>query len=167
MPSNLQQMRHSIDQVLADLSSLPLRELVEDLRRNVQAIEGLPLDDLMASLRGAVEGMDTLPIEDLVGDLRRTVQAIEASGELPQSRGEHAGADPCDRRRGRSAMGQVDSTMMSLDGFVGPDSELRFAMTELMAELTDASRSLRAFAEVLAQNPEALLYGKDGGDEFQ
>ena len=49
---------------------------------------------------------------------------------------------------------------------MGPDSELRYSMTQLMLELTDASRSLRVFAEYVAEHPEALLLGKDEEDGF-
>jgi paraquat-inducible protein B len=60
----------------------------------------------------------------------------------------------------RSALKASEETIESIDGMVSEHSEFRFELELLLREVTLAARSLRAFADYLERNPDALLRGK-------
>lgn len=60
----------------------------------------------------------------------------------------------------RSALSSAESTLDEIDGTVSENSEFRYQIDTLLRELTLAARSLRAFADYLERNPDALLRGK-------
>ena len=50
----------------------------------------------------------------------------------------------------------------SAQGILGRDSPTMNDLRRLLKESTDTMRSMRALAEMLERNPEALLRGKQG-----
>jgi paraquat-inducible protein B len=46
---------------------------------------------------------------------------------------------------------------------IGADSQIRYDLTQLMKELTEAARSIRLLASYLERHPDALIRGKAGG----
>ena len=60
----------------------------------------------------------------------------------------------------RSALQSTAEAIGSIDGMVSENSEFRFELETLLREITQAARSLRAFADYLERNPDALLRGK-------
>nr|MDJ0971532.1 hypothetical protein [Kiloniellales bacterium] len=59
----------------------------------------------------------------------------------------------------------AEATLVSTEGMVGENSQIRYDLTQLLQELTEAARSIRLLADYLEQNPNALLSGKGGGNE--
>jgi paraquat-inducible protein B len=67
-----------------------------------------------------------------------------------------------------SALKSAETFFDNIDGMVSENSEFRYQADTLLRELTLAARSLRAFANYLERNPDALLRGKiskTGGKE--
>ena len=60
----------------------------------------------------------------------------------------------------RSAMKATTQALNSVDGMVSENSELRFQIDIFLREISLAARSLRAFADYLEKNPDALIRGK-------
>ncbi|MDH3919424.1 MAG: Paraquat-inducible protein B, partial [Rhodospirillales bacterium] len=63
------------------------------------------------------------------------------------------------------ALLQAKSTLISADGVIGERSEVRYDLSLLMKELTEAARSIRFLTDYLEQHPEALLRGKAGSED--
>ncbi len=134
VPTQLEVLTASITGVLNKLATLPLPELVADLRGTVQTINGL------------VASPDT---KDTITALRLSathLQTLLAS---------------LDQRVG-PLLAQADSTLASAQTLVGHDLQLRYDLGDLLKELTGAARSVRVFADYLERHPEALLRGKAG-----
>jgi paraquat-inducible protein B len=56
--------------------------------------------------------------------------------------------------------------VLSLDNGYGDNTQFNRDLQRLMAQLTDAVRSIRSLADLLARNPEALIKGRiTGGTE--
>jgi paraquat-inducible protein B len=60
----------------------------------------------------------------------------------------------------RNALEAAEEAITSIDGVVSENSEFRYQIDLFLRELTLAARSLRAFADYLERNPDALLRGK-------
>ena len=56
--------------------------------------------------------------------------------------------------------GQQNSTSHSNDAMVEEESDLRYYMDIFLREMSQAARSIRALANYLERNPDALLRGK-------
>ena len=55
---------------------------------------------------------------------------------------------------------QAQATLLSAQGMIGPESQLRYETSGMLKELAAAARSIRVFTDYLERNPEALIRGK-------
>jgi paraquat-inducible protein B len=62
----------------------------------------------------------------------------------------------------RATLNAAESALESIDGMMDENSEFRFQFEQFLNEITLMARSLRAFADYLERNPDALLRGKVG-----
>ena len=60
----------------------------------------------------------------------------------------------------RSALASAESAINEIDTMVDDESDLRYYIDIFLRELTLAARSIRALADYLERNPDALLRGK-------
>lgn len=60
----------------------------------------------------------------------------------------------------REAISAAEGALESIDNIVDENSEFRFQVEAFLNEITLMARSLRAFADYLERNPDALLRGK-------
>ena len=132
VPTQLEVLTSSVTGVLNKLAALPLPELVADLRTTIQGVNTL------------VASPDT---KNTVTALRDSASHLQALlGSLDQQVG--------------PLLKRADSTLTSTNALVGPDSQLRYDVGDLLKELTNAARAIRVFADYLQRHPEALLRGK-------
>jgi paraquat-inducible protein B len=134
VPSELQALTASVTGVLTELASLPLGELVQDLRDTVQALNRL------ASSPKAEE----------------TLEAVSVSAAALQSL-----LSSLDQQMG-PLIREARGTLASADALVGSESPMRYDLNAMLKELTGAARSIRVFADYLERHPDALLRGKSG-----
>jgi len=148
IPSELEQLTASVSGVLNTLASLPLRELIDDLRTTVQSanavISSPELQRSLASLDSSLAQMDDIlgvvdhEAEPLLQSLRAT---SDAAGE---------------------AAVQAERTLASAESMIGENSQLRHDLQQMLAQLAAAARSIRVLADYLEAHPEALISGKRG-----
>jgi paraquat-inducible protein B len=60
----------------------------------------------------------------------------------------------------RKALKATEGALESIDSLVDENSEFRYQVEVFLSEITRMARSLRAFADYLERNPDALLRGK-------
>jgi paraquat-inducible protein B len=60
----------------------------------------------------------------------------------------------------RAALNSTQSAIDEIDAMVDEDSDLRYYVDIFLRELTLSARSVRALADYLERNPDALLRGK-------
>jgi len=64
----------------------------------------------------------------------------------------------------RSAMASAESAISEIDEMVADESDLRYYLDIFLRELSQSARSVRALADYLERNPDALLRGKVNRD---
>lgn len=151
IPTPLEMAQRSIRRVLERLDELPLEEIVQNLNRTLEGAGKLLNAD---STMRAVENLDAA-----VDEWRETIQGIGGrvdalSDEVGQTLASARGAIEEARRAIADARGTV--------GALSEDSALRYEVSTLLAEATEAARALRTLAETLERNPESLLTGRSG-----
>ncbi len=141
VPSSVDQLKQSVQGILAELASLELPALIADARQTLQSTNALlsspQVQGAIASLQSALARSENLmaKLDNKVGPL--LVSLTQASES-------------------------ADQTLKSARGLVAQDSEVVYRLQELLRELTVASRSIRVLADYLESHPEALLRGKAG-----
>jgi len=138
VPSNVEAVTADVEELVRNLSELPLAALVEsangllqDTRRLVgsREVAGLPaqLADSLASIATAASR-----VEGATSDLPAMMKALT------------------------SASRNADDVLAGLS----PDSEIYIELSAAARELRVAARSIAAFAELLEENPNAVFTGR-------
>ena len=146
MPNTLENIERSLGKTLDRIASLPLDELVQDIRKVLGSVLALTdsseLKDSIRSLNNTLASTETLmqnansQVGPLIVSLRRASDSADA------------------------AMKQADGLLASANAGYGRDSKVRGDLTELLRQLQDAAKSVRNLASYLEQHPESLLRGK-------
>lgn len=106
-------------------------------------VNTIPFNDIGKSLLSALKGVtETVRDPDIQKTLRRLPE-VEASLQ--------------------GTLTNANKAMQSFDSGYGNNSQFNRDVERLLAQLNDATRSVRALADLLARNPEALVKGRAKG----
>lgn len=126
--------------------------LAEDLDNQVGPLAGR-LDGTLGRYAALGERL-TARVDGLADGLETTAADL---GRL--SRHLDAQVEPLAARAG-NALRQADKTLATVQGALATGSDLRYGLTQFLAEAAAAARSLRNLADYLERHPEALVKGK-------
>jgi paraquat-inducible protein B len=148
VPTELEEITRSVNEVLGKIASAPIPELVAEVREVVGRLDSLmtspeAVGTLMA-LQQSAEDLQTL-LRTADGELGPLAQSLQQTSALLSR-----------------TLGTADETLLSINRTLGEDSRFRYDLTVLLQELTTASRSIRGLTEYLERHPEALIHGKAG-----
>jgi paraquat-inducible protein B len=100
-------------------------------------------------------------VDPLAASLTRTSDDARKLVNNVNSRIEPVHADLANTTKElRAALKAAEGALESIDDMVDENSEFRFQIEAFLNEITLMARSLRAFADYLERNPDALLRGK-------
>ena len=148
VPAELDRLARSLNGILEKVAALPMEEIANDLRKNLQALDKIlespeipkaiaSLDETLTAARGLVTQLEARS-GPLLDSLRTT---SDRAGE---------------------AIADTEKIIGAVDEILGPDSATRYNLVSMMAELSQAARSIRILTDYLEQHPEALVRGKGG-----
>lgn len=154
-PETAETLRY-LKQAIQDASNLVRRidEKVDPLFAQVDQT----LKDSQALLENVDRQVDPLAasLKQTTDDTRKLVNNVNSRIEPIQAEWSKTA------RELRAALNAAEGTLESIDGMVDETSEFRFQVEQFLGEITMMARSLRAFADYLERNPDALLRGKIG-----
>ncbi|MBW2481781.1 MAG: MCE family protein [Deltaproteobacteria bacterium] len=145
-----------------------LKQAIQDARNLVRRIDekvdplfaqvDQTLKDSQALLENVDRQVDPLAasLKQTSDDTRKLVNNVNSRIEPIQAEWSKTAREP------RAALNAAEGTLESIDGMVDETSEFRFQVEQFLGEITMMARSLRAFADYLERNPDALLRGKIG-----
>jgi paraquat-inducible protein B len=167
IPSGREEIESTIQDTLAEVKDLPLKETFDATLHSVRRLEQLlskpeietgivnlnrTLEDLQHLIRHMDGKVDTLSrdLDDTVKDSRVLVRSLHER-MLPL-------LDTAEKTLAAAAdtVTQAKTTLSAVEGFGSSDSELNAALRDF----SKAARSVRALADYLERNPEALIYGR-------
>jgi paraquat-inducible protein B len=142
-----------------------LASSASDLLNKVNTIPfeqiGANLDGILRAVNDTAQGPE---MRKALTDLAGTIAAAEALVQHLDT-----GVSPVARRLPELATSlqttvtNANKLLMSLDAGYGNDTKFNRDLDRLMLQLNDATRSVRALADLLARHPEALIKGRPGG----
>ena len=167
IPSGREELENTIQDTLAEVRELPIKETVEATLHSVQRLEHLlakpELEAGIVNLNRTLEDLQRLirHMDGKVDTLSRDLDAtVKSSRVLVSSLHERLPPllDSADKTLSAAAAAaiQAKSTLSAVEGFGAADSELNTALRDF----SKAARSVRALADYLERNPEALIYGR-------
>lgn len=158
-----------LDEFQRALTKLPLESIATALR---EALEGIAkasnnpeLYAAVTAIKGTFESANSLLSEssDLRDDARRMINTLnDTATTIDQQLPEAMAAFQLAMNSFAAAGAQLEKTLASADGVVSRDSRTMRDFNQLLKELNDTARAVRALANTLERNPEALLFGKGG-----
>lgn len=131
------------DFVIPTTESAGFATLTSSATDVLNKINTMPFNDIGKALLSALKGVaETVHDPDIQKTLRR----------LPEVETTLQGT-----------LTTANKAMLSFDNGYGNNSQFNRDVERLMAQLNDATRSIRALADLLARNPEALVKGRAKG----
>jgi paraquat-inducible protein B len=144
----------------SDLVELPTIDspngsLMETASALLDKLQAIPVQEIGDRVLGTVKGMEKITnspklteslnnIAEASDGIKRLVDHLDTS-VLPAT---------------EKALDQAGKTMTDLRDMTAPNSPVRYNLEEALKELSSAARSVRALADYLEQNPNALILGK-------
>ncbi len=176
--SGLQALTKQIEQI-------PLDQIVEDFRSTLKGIDGFvnspeltkslhyfkqTLKEARDLLRHVDEKVDPLfaRVDETLVDAQTLFKSAGRTSDDARklvnnvnSRIEPVHADLKKTTKDlREALNAAEEALVAVDDMVDENSEFRFQVEAFLNEITLMARSLRAFADYLERNPDALIRGK-------
>lgn len=160
VPSRIDQAANLLNDLVADVRELPLRELIDSATQAMQGIDRLSrsgdLNNGLHSLSASLSNLDRLS-QRLESQLPALLDSAQrSSGELNATLGEIRLAAAGLRQTLEQSNALLGDSRRSL----GPESELQYELSTVLQELGRASKALQRTAESLEQQPQALIFGK-------
>jgi paraquat-inducible protein B len=131
----------------------------------VNRLNAIPFEAIGRNLDQTLAGVNTLVNDKQLGEAVASLRSTLASAQTLVNNLNH-GLAPAMERLPVIASGLEDSVkrtdklLGSLDTGYGADSRFNRDVSQLMAQLTDAARSIRVLADLLSRHPEALIRGR-------
>lgn len=151
VPTELEELKQTLQSAAARISELPLEEIVENLRSVTASLDRLLADP---ALEGAVANLDATLAE-----------TRELVSKLNGSFGDFEGDVDATLAEARKTFAGANAAIADARALVAPGSPLQYQLSVLLEELSRATRAVRALSESLARDPDQLIFGrgKPGG----
>jgi len=167
--SSFSELRATFGDLVADIRKLPIEEMLARFSTTM-----INLDKLATNINGLVDtanaavghldqsvGVALAPMPDMLRSMDR------AARDVSRLAGDVNAQVPTLSDRTIVAIEQINATLMqaetamaAVQGGFGDGSQLNYQAARTMEDIREAASALRALAEYLQQNPNALLTGK-------
>ncbi|MGW8160994.1 MAG: MlaD family protein [Desulfobulbales bacterium] len=179
IPTTLQMLTETIEQIMNDIRQVNIKELVENIAQTAKGANELlnspDLQEAVVNLKAAlkdvqrfVKNADALAgkidgrvdsvadsFETTMQDTRKLVQNIDTS-VAPLISGTESALTSV-----RTAFTEVESLLHEAEKMIAENSKLRRDITATLESMSDASRSLEDLTDYLQQHPESIISGKN------
>jgi paraquat-inducible protein B len=170
VPSTLQEVQATLQQLYNKISQLPLDELVEDTRTLIKGANRLVNDPMVAqAVANASQAMTDLQqaARTLDGRIGPVLSSMETTSDtanrtLKSAQEAIAGTDDM-LRAAQQALMQADRTLKTANSVIQPGGPVNYELINALKETAAAARSLRELADQLQRSPNSLLFGRPTG----
>ncbi len=170
VPSTLQEVQTTLQQIYDKISQLPLDDLVEDTRTLIKGANRLVNDPMVAqAVANASEAMTDLQqaartLEGRIGPVLGSIETTSdrANRTLKSAEEAIAGTDAM-LQAAQQALVQADRTLKTANSVIQPGGPVNYELINALRETAAAARSLRDLADQLQRSPNSLLFGRPEG----
>ncbi|MEJ2234703.1 MAG: MlaD family protein [Syntrophobacterales bacterium] len=161
----------AMEQLTKTLENLPIKEIVEDARKTMAAIENLAtspeLTEAVTALNETLQdfgklarnlddrvGPLTTSIEETMKDTRKLVQNVNTQIKPTFTALQET------LKTAQASVKNAEVALASVGDVVDPDSAFMYELTRTTQELRDMAQSINALAGYLQRQPDSLIRGK-------
>jgi paraquat-inducible protein B len=135
-----------------------LQNALASISRVASTIEGLPLREIAGHMRSAAQRVNALVSDpQLDQSLRRMNSALVEIERVARTAGQNI--EPIAKSL-RSAASAAEAAAGRVEQLMGSSVQQNYDLADLVKELTRAAEAVRALANYLTENPDALLKGR-------
>jgi phospholipid/cholesterol/gamma-HCH transport system substrate-binding protein len=181
VPSTLQEVQATLQQIYDKISQLPLDELVEDTRTLIKGANRLVNDPMVEhAVANASQAMTDLQqaARTLDGQIGPVISSIETTSDtanrtLKSAQEAIAGTNARFQQTlqetdamlqaAQQALVQADRTLKTANTVIQPGGQVNYELINALKETAAAARSLRDLADQLQRSPNSLLFGRPAG----
>ena len=152
---------------MAQLPTIPgeLDELTSSIRGFLGKLNQVEIDRIAEELQGTLAGTNKAlnhpDLDQAISDLSASVRSMKVLlGDLEKRSGNISKNVESALAAVAPALEQTGNTMQTLQGALKPGSQLHFRVIRMADELTETARAVREFVNLLEQEPEAVIFGK-------
>jgi paraquat-inducible protein B len=168
----------TVQEIAKRLEQLPIEEIMKDIATAVKGINreinSLEKNRTIQSVSSAAEELKSLmqnlnsqvppissDVQQTLQDVQKLVQSIDGqvSPLGPSIQRTLASIEKTSDEAGMT-LRQAQQTLTALEGDIGEDSELMYALKKAVKEVGIAGKSIQSVAKTLERHPESLLFGK-------
>ncbi len=167
--SSFAELRATFGDLVSDFRKLPIEEIMNKFAGTL-----VNLDKLVVDLNAVVNTTNTMvgnvdqrmtaalqPVPDMVRSIDQASRNVtkltgDINAQVPVISDRVVGAI----EQLNATLMQAESAMTAVQGGLGDGSQLNYQATRTMEDIREAASALRALADYLQQNPNALLTGK-------
>jgi len=178
IPTTLQMLSGSIEQIIRDFSEANFQEIIKNIAEAAEGVnslvnsEGLKksireLNEALTGLKKLIHNADTLVVnvndrvdpvaddfEKTMADTRQLVKNIDSRvGPVAGSVEETLGSV-------QTTFTQAESLLREAEGLIAKDSYMSHEIIKTLESLSAASRAIQDLADYLQRQPEAFIKGK-------
>ncbi len=147
LPTPFDEITASVTQFLKKLQSIPIDKIADELHATLKGTNRtVNAPEVIESIQALKSSLTVLT--RLLGHVDKRVGPLSTRFE-----GAAVAAE--------KALKQAQKTMASMDGVINPEAPLHYRMLEMTRELAETARSIRIFIQMIENNPESLLFGRD------
>jgi paraquat-inducible protein B len=117
-----------------------------------------PMTELQTSLAGILKKLDDLPLAELATELRKAVQSLDKTLQSADKLVQRLDTEVAPEAR--TALIEARKTLTEANQMLSAESPVRQELQDMLREITRAAESVRALADLLDRQPEALIRGK-------
>jgi paraquat-inducible protein B len=161
----------AMEQLAKTLENLPIKEMVDDARKTLAAIEKLAnspeLTEAVTALNKTLQdfgklarnldsrvGPLTTSIEETMKDTQQLVKNVNTQVEPTLTELQET------LKTAKAALQKAELSLASVSDVVDTDSILMFELTQTIKELQVMAQSINALANYLQRQPDSLIRGK-------
>jgi paraquat-inducible protein B len=178
VPSTLQEVQATLQQIYGKLSKLPLDELIQDTRTLIKGANRLVNDpgitqavadasQAMTDLQQVARTLDSRigplisNLETASGTANRTLQSAQQAISSTEARSQQTFREiDAMLQAGRQALTQADRTLKTTNNVIQPGAQFNYELINALNETATAARSLRDLADQLQRSRNSLLFGR-------
>lgn len=160
--SNVQEIMHSVTELLADLNGMDFsaisRELEGALRELRIGLKSMEFETLNKNVIAASQGLAEFIKSD---DLKNSLSNVEGiTADVLEITKQFKNDFAPLTIQIRDSLATVEAAMLEIQKTVRPESSMRVQLETTLREFSRAASAMRTLAEYLERNPSALLRGK-------
>lgn len=181
VPSTLEEVQATLQEVYRKFSQLPLEDMVNDVRQLLQGANRLvnspKIESALTNAADAISKLNRVAgtldkqVGPLMSDASGAVASARSAFKTIETRADDSriliGSTDQAMADARKALTTLQQTLTSANALIQPGAPLSYELINALKEVSEAARSIGSLASTLNRNPNALIFGRAPADPRQ